>query len=1474
MTKKIFSSKAASQGSGADRTMVQSPYFYMQSTGSDGADGTAKGFHLRWDFLRNLGASHLPKGNLASSTLNFNRADDFVHIFRSRYEKRFPTIIDFTAQPPDVVHDSLQLWIYLNTNTGTVVYVYFRNSAQYAEVRDMFDPRRDPLKFIEAYGNGVIEVEVKDKLFFAAEFEVYRTGKDTALRAEAVSVVENLPLSDRFVSCRRMFTDENWCGETQQGEEGYKKGMCSQRLVSENIRSVRFDVNEGFVQRIQLETYEDYISGAEWTQVEDEYALSDDDGKVIDQWLESPDYTIHDSWPKFNDGARVNVKNYMDRWDRADGLRNGVLNYISLSDTDPMAMDTLPGSDPADGSIDVSYLDMLKMVALDFHVARMLGQGAVDVAEPEYGGPYIYIARYFTEGLLDMDNEPRFTQHLYMSVPTTRQDYRLPDQPVLKPLRYGLFIDNGQPDPSSLTDAAGYTPDGQARFISLFIRQEDAEPVLGNFFEPPELFCAVDKTDSAFFGIEYREAGKTEWQKPEIAHDPGYVDTGSPAHPVTNPIPNSGDEDKVVLVHEEREPGFHEYSPYGINWFSRPSTPGNIRRTDETVIARANTLIPPSNFQVQLVQEESPLLLTTAQEQADLADPAVVPGPDKTYIRVTFDYFHTHDLNYQFGDRVEIFFREDAPRNVLGAVKSVTDHASDLRLCIVRTESYTNNSTGETVTPALSVSLMGQFAGGIFTSDGKNFIIDSVGDSTIPDEGPIFTLRKIVENTAVSPGGGGDFVTSEVLISPEDGLTFMAVENLADPASWGADNPLAKVISLGHPSWTPVTESYSDDGETITQELRGIWEDADIGDVPETGTGNIIGVYRLQFQTYQLPHHPQSNDPDSVDWYKGVVRVPKAGAPGGPKKVLEVIKIEELGTGQPLRLFAVDNAYDAADPVQTGSGVGVNYYPGYRVYLLADSAHNLDAAHLLPTAGDMHKKTWMAVRSLDSAEGFGSGLGIPAPIIAMGFTEPIAPEEPSGGEYASRPDFYYKSAYTFSVQFTHQPFAAAFYRASEDSVLRALYDDNTIEAIRDQLKQLGEEDPYRADRWKNLLSFDYVYDDPAKPYFDPTAGNPNGTFRRFPREAGNYRFPKPDKAGVFDGNQEPGAVLEDVKAAVYEIFTPLTRQPLLYQYIKGGSYQPVPKPQNIRDLDGNLLDPSDPEFDQAPMAVKLGGNRIQFTDFTLDGSSNMFYFYMGREIGSRGKMSGPGPAAGPVFLIDTRPADAPGIKKMYAVPKGPGTDNPSIEFEINGYPAEQKIRKLEIYRAVEAADALTVRTMDLVKSIGLAGEGIAADANYKVRDDFENGVVPYGDPLYYRIVALREVKNAAGVSEWVPSQPSKLLMTAMIDTEYPPVPQPRFTSDPVGGNPATVSNVVIEWDTTVYNGTYYLEKMNNSGNWNTIHIVKSNAPVISIDLSTIDLGTNSLPKESEDGWVVYNRFRVRVENSSGLFGLEEKVLTI
>lgn len=410
------------------------------------------------------------------------------------------------------------------------------------------------------------------------------------------------------------------------------------------------------------------------------------------------------------------------------------------------------------------------------------------------------------------------------------------------------------------------------------------------------------------------------------------------------------------------------------------------------MIKKANRLMPPANLAVQLIQPESPLMLTTAAEQDLLTHLA---GPDKTLVRVTFDYFHVHEINYDFADTVEVFFRTDMPRNVVGAVMSVIDDPADSHNAIIRTTDYTVNSQGTTITPALDSALFANFIGGVFSCQQQNYIVTNISASTVPGEGPIFTVHKSVHGNASNPGSTGTFVTVQKYTAPQldpnAQVMFMAVENMADSNSWGTPNPLSRIVNIGDSAWTAHSETYVQDGETITLSLRGVRESAVITDDLAT---TAAGVYLIQFQTYQLPHHQQHDDPDPVDWYKGAVRVARDGDPNGPKKVLEVLRVDHLGDGQPLALHVIDNTYAPNDHVVTGVPVTVNYYPGYKVYLHADVSRDFTEATILPAAGEGNRKTWLAIRSCDTTQGYHSAVGIPATIIALEFVKPLRLRSP------------------------------------------------------------------------------------------------------------------------------------------------------------------------------------------------------------------------------------------------------------------------------------------------------------------------------------------------------------------------------------------------------------------------------------------------------------------------------------------------
>lgn len=222
----------------------------------------------------------------------------------------------------------------------------------------------------------------------------------------------------------------------------------------------------------------------------------------------------------------------------------------------------------------------------------------------------------------------------------------------------------------------------------------------------------------------------------------------------------------------------------------------------------------------------------------------------------------------------------------------------------------------------------------------------------------------------------------------------------------------------------------------------------------------------------------------------------------------------------------------------------------------------------------------------------------------------------------------------------------------------------------------------------------------------------------------------------------------------------------------------------------------------------------------------------------------------------------------------PHNTGPAVTFEVNPYPDVQKIRRMLVYRATKAADALSVRAMQLVKTVDLVATNQIGQPKIVLSDDFESGFVPYGDTLFYRLVALRPVKNPHGGTDWAPSQPSKVLLTAVPDTTNPEAPEITLTSNGLSGSPAALTGVNLSWPATVHNGTYYLDKTSAAGRWMSIYRIKTNTTPITVNLAATSLGTDVLPKEDAEGHPVFHRFRVRVGNSSGLFSLIDKVLVV
>jgi hypothetical protein len=1639
---------------------VQSPYLYLHAAGSDGSDGSAPGIHLRWDLLRSLGETHLPKGNLAAgpearypAPYGFNKTDDFVTVLRVPYTRHYPITVNVANDRMVAAAETgpQRSWTFEHQ-----VVIRFADVAQYDAIRAAVDPLTAAGEFLTRY-SGVVEAEVTGQLCFALTIIAAAppSPQSSVLRIEAVSVSENLPGTGLLVSCRKRFSPA-----LIPGPAGSVRS-----LVAENAKYFRFDYG-GFTPLVlQLETYEQFLIGsivnkADWAVVGSEFALTDQDDVVYERLEESALANVNRKWPRYlgADPASglftTSVPNYKAKWDPtlpptneptdANGLGKGVADFLtlSMSPANATALASLPSRDHGDkGPFEISYLAMLKLLALDFHVARMLGLGCIDSGtSKEPPTKYVYVALYRTTAPLESVSPPAMvlpsaatvrpggtmafpvglsvpvgangafvtltssnpafasvspasvfippgkttstlpvlqgigigtatitasapgfapasTQvhvapvpsiavpsnttlklgqaapfavtlsapvpasgdsneadptvartHVFMSLPTSRLDFRLPPAPVQRDPTFGIRFDNGTGTMTELTDADGYAPFDDSRIINLHVESYDTLQELGPFFNPAAEFCSCDVTKPVFYGCKYKLVSEANDRVPELSNDPEYRDAAGVAEvvPLLPQVPDaSTGAERAIYTHRETENGKHRYAFYGVNWYSRPSALGNPKDVD-TLIPKRSTLLPPANLAVQLIQPEDPLMLTTAGEQQKLA---ALSGGDTTLVRCTFDWNQNHYIPQKFSaanvyaDKVQLCFRPQPPRAVQGEIKSVTS-ISDKQI-EVRTQAYTNASLSppQTVMPAVVHNDESRFVGSAFASKQILYVVDGVTQSTVAGEGAVFLLRKQTQSTVHDLDNNNQLSASVQSAVPSPGDRFLVVENMNNLANWGNGQPLAKEVTLVNfpfPAGGPLhTETVSyPDGTQATFNIGGIYETAVIVELPDLDdhghpkSNSKSGIFEITFASYQLPPHPDA----AVEWYKGSVRVPDAAT--NEMKPLDVWKIDVSGATLKLTVhdatFNVDSQYVPVgeySPIRTGSNVAVNFHPGYRVYLTAQ-AGVLDETAVQPDATQSVKQTFLAARSRSSALAIESSLTAPVVLQARKITILAPPDVPSGPLYATRPDFYGKSTWTMdlnvSLNGAHDPYGFVFYRANERAVLDTLYKPETVDVILAALETLPAADAaFGPNRWKDLVNVTNL---------DADYG-----FHRY--IANGYRFPIPDndKYAIpetipppgpfvypFDGVKGPGdpsavfsvenrqvSMLEVVQNAINGVFLPLTESPVVYRFIKSGT-QTSPRKPVVRNGNGDLLAFNDPAFDPSPMAARYVGSSgdkfVRFTDYTLDGAAKNVYFYYAVEMSEEMKLGPRSPIVGPIQLVNAYPAEPPVIRKVTSVIEDAVLGIPTgVKILLNAYIASEGITKFHLYRATNPSDAATTRSMKLTRTYDAA-----AGSETELFDDFSDlDFPPFGDPIFYRVVALREIVNERDEIELIPSLPSGLARASVIDVQNPIAPPLVFSSDPPTMSfPVQLPNVVLSWRRTAYNATYRLYKQGSSGNWNKIHQVKTNADPVIVPLASTDLATGVLLKQNSDGEAMQHRFKVEVENTSGMFSLNEAVLSV
>ncbi len=1651
-----------------DLSGLQTPSFYLQAAGSTGADST-KGIHLRWSFGGKLGENHLPKGNAASTAYNFNKPDDFVKVYRTPYVKSVFSL-DFSA-PPQLVDDNQKMWVYKFNNNTRLIYVYFKNKNVYAQVRQSYNPLTNPLQFIEKYGNELIEVQCKTDLFFAASLKVNNLQSYSGLQLEALSVADNSSVAQQNLTYRKAF---------------YGTEAGSNHFNAENGKTVRFKADNCLISVIDFEFYSDFIisrNRAQAWKFTGQFSLTTNTAQALNRLDPLPDSNpVNGAWLRYNDNAFVNTDNYKSKWEHPSqgpldrDILTVIKKYISLSNAqpNPKANETLDlnfgaaqndpsvviSADPVqDGQTEISNLDILNIASLDYHIARMLGLGHLEVKNDVINDEFIYIAEYHTNKNLDINTSDKTYQLLSMSLPVSIQTERLSLPVDLLKLSKGMEGNN--PNSAGLYNSEGYSHDGKYRYISIYNIQIPNFQVNPSFFDSIQAFDASSFTNPVYAGLEHRlvKPGQPDtyvWAKPELCHDTQYLNSDASANsfetlPIQIPSTYA-----PLYMHKQDKSGTYFYKGYGINWFSRAQY-GEKELAIDTDIKPANRLLPPSGTNAFNIQKEKPLTFTTQNEQERLL--AIGENEDKTLVRITYDYHIYQDMigysvpfdstilstTYEqdpeslfpdnkevFADEVEIFYRNYTPKIISAQADDVIQHANQL-MAIIKTKDYmvpgSGAANGGVTQPSIPIQTFkseipagttaGDYIGGIFMMDGDSYIINGIDQTAT---GLHFTVFKKAASEAIIAGTtpliDQASLTLPVINPATEGL-FSVTENMQNTSTWGIKNPNSLKVKIGTSDWTvhrEIIETASSAGGTqrYLEKSRGFWKPAVVEKYFETLTvyqnsqGTVIdypdgplvhkGIYKITFPGFKMAQHVQYNaSSHSVEWQNGIVRMfinedYNNGNPSESRSVFKVVRTENIGTNNDLILYVYDNnfiieedndhkpkfhhindtnfASKTSDPV-LGSGLKLNYYPSYKVFLYKNVANNLTQDIILPDDNEDVRYSVFGLRSVDNdtldlqGAKYKSKFSVPAVMFANKIIEPKQPKQPTGSKYATRPDKFGKSTYSFITEYSHKPYSVQFFRANNALLMAALYTPATIEKIKSRLNGLGGTDEeFFNDRWINFMDFDMLTNPVSTVYTEfPYAGKKRYTMpipdsedfwndiNAFITEHNRYFKLEPSQQGVYsplldEGNWKNGIYKINhrvinavpntsdelrlghfIKERIFNCFLPLTEVPMIYQHIKSMSFsdpsghRPKNKKQNIRDASGYLLPATHADFDMAPMAAVYSSSpkhSTLFTDFTLDGASDNFYFYGARELGNQMQMGEFSAFLGPIKLVNTNPAEPPKIASLLPV-----VDNATlgitakVKVEVNPYPDVQKITKVSLYRGNNKLDADSILSMKHIKTVDVADLEIdQATDNWVLYDGFEDLTdKPYGDLLFYRVVVTRKVEYSSTnytlsppaaevIVEEAPSMPSKVVVSMLIENYNPPTPELKYHSEPVAVDSDTINWVILSWDQVCYKGKYQLYKLGNQGNWKEIAKIDTDVKDISkahlsllqtipstnteewVIQETFDLTANKfyLPLEKvnldpmqikdSDGNILYHHFKLVAQNTSNMFSTQEKILTI
>ncbi|MCU0421321.1 MAG: hypothetical protein MUC81_00825 [Bacteroidia bacterium] len=1454
--------------------VVQSSELFIQASGSDGTDGVTKGMLLRWNLNDDLGANHLPKGKYATqltlegetnpylTTAGYSDNDeDFIKIYKIEYKD--PTyftinfnqgysgiiinkIDDFTKEMIVRVSDRLVVFEMIDRSYANITSQLVLNSTN--GTYDCSNLR----KLIRDY-NDVFNISIRNLDVNGIKGEVLKSfSVSYSLSADDNAAANDVVLLNAFEGSEPD-VKYNLKDVVVKSEATLKK------FYAESIQKVHIKVVPSTqINEIKFEIYEDFLYKPQrrW-ELLNSFSLSLDDDIAEARLLgNSLNFNIDGNWPKYNDDVTTKVSNYTEKWlDPSEGFKHQIEKYLLLSKDDEnlkAVNDDLPS---------VSFLNLLKLQSIDFHVARMLGFGTIDILDPDdETKAYIYLAYYKAPTARGRSVKDTFKEHIYLTLPTKLTDSRSPFMPSLHD-----FTHDAHENTQEVIDSNGYSHTENYRLININrvkypyeLASAKSPSTLLN--DNKDLFnLGGINTRPYFIGIEYGlDAIDPNKELPTLIHNrlfpegTEYKDLKNDEEVDENLV--TLDRQNPIFTQIQFESGTHHYALYAVNWFSRASNVGLSSTLSTNFVKK--TIKPPINLSAQYIQKEDPIVFTSLAEQTVLNERINLNVTYPNLTRVTFDWNGFQNSNYQLAKEVHFYFRRQLPKVIKGKTGVV----------------FKNGNTNLYLVPAKSIKLISQDGSMLVptTTNPSNFI-----GAFLKTESGVFKVVGCTNDSANKPTFEVEPMKNNRLLEVTDPLTnrikYQTVENEIAPKSdeffsvVENDNNSSDWYKLVHTSnkvvltnfifarGRPYTEnSVNLDGVVQTQVIGGIFKG--VGTVEAIVNSEMNHVYRIVISE-NLPLIPPNNGPN-VNYFEGTVRLKTVG---DNIRELKVFSISGFGTPT-LTLLAFDPNHNEDDLIKTTGVNFINFHPGYRIYLQAEG--DFIPSNVEPQGTQKIKSTWLSAKSFDSDNPYYVGNPFRAPfsshvtLVATKTPVPLAPSTPIvHSKFATRPDAFGKSSYTFDIPLaTEKPFATAVYRTTDNAILNALYSTSVLAEVKVQLNgiQVNNAEDLRFTELVNVVL------------------NSEGTsFNIF----NGYALPMPDLAGIQAGDtliQKQNKI----KQIIMSLFFPVTESPILYSFIKErNSGQTSNKKPVLTDRTGKQLIPSDSEFDPYPFVTKVNltdGQVLRITDYTLQGTSKARYFFAYKHQASNLVMSNWSRIIGPVNLIDSSPFESPNIEKYEIVLGNKAINtNPSVRFSVLPYPSNLSSNEVRVFRTSDASAAKNILGMSLVGDFNILTEDII---------DAFTGLTfpPTEEPIYYRMVGLRKVRGEKRIdetsvtSEFIietyTSNPSEIIVVELPDNINPE--SPVLTCNCSGNNSGQLLNVVLKFSSVMYKGDYYLYKLNATGAWDLINQLSNHNNLASLNFNVGNLTyiINNQP--------VNHVYKVVARNRSGLFSLNDVSLNI